>query len=86
MNTLVDTAKSAVFKDGQIVVLFSSGLEIRFPVTQSPRLAAASSSALSDIRVSPFGLHWPQLDEDLSFAGILRGQFGQRPQSGLTRR
>jgi len=27
---------------------------------------------------SPFGLHWPTLDEDLSFEGILAGRYGQR--------
>jgi hypothetical protein len=29
------------------------------------------------VEVSPFGLHWPDLDEDLSFEGLLRGDFGQ---------
>jgi len=76
MNSLVDTAKSASFRNGQIVVLFESGLEIRFPVTASSRLAGASESALGNIELSPYGLHWPELDEDLSFAGILRGRFG----------
>ena len=27
--------------------------------------------------ISPFGLHWPDLDEDLSFRGILLGDHGQ---------
>jgi hypothetical protein len=30
------------------------------------------------VEISPFGLHWPELDEDLSFAGLKRGDFGQR--------
>ena len=28
-------------------------------------------------QVSPFGLHWPDLDEDLSFRGLLEGDYGQ---------
>jgi hypothetical protein len=33
---------------------------------------------VSRIEISPFGLQWPTLDEDLSFAGILAGRYGQR--------
>jgi hypothetical protein len=33
---------------------------------------------LNNIEISPFGLHWPDLDEDLSFRGILAGNYGQR--------
>ena len=29
------------------------------------------------MEVSPFGIHWPDLDEDLSFAGLSRGDYGQ---------
>ena len=32
MNTLIDTARSASFRDGKIVVVFESGVEIGFPV------------------------------------------------------
>jgi len=32
---------------------------------------------LNNIEISPFGLHWPDLDEDLSFRGLLKGDFGQ---------
>jgi hypothetical protein len=77
MNTLVDAAKSAVFRDGHIVILFESGVEIRFPVGRNPRLSKGSAEQLGNIEISPFGLHWPELDEDLSFRGILAGKFGQ---------
>jgi hypothetical protein len=29
------------------------------------------------IEISPFGLDWPDLDEDLSFHGLLEGNHGQ---------
>jgi len=32
---------------------------------------------LNNIELSPFGVHWPDLDEDLSFHGIAEGNFGQ---------
>ena len=82
MNTLVDTARSASFRDGKIVVVFESGVEIRFPVATNPRLAKASAKQLNNIEISPFGLHWPELDEDLSFRGIVAGSFGQAKSFG----
>ena len=82
MNTLVATARSASFRDGNIVVVFESGVEIRFPIGKNPRLAKGSASQLNNIEVSPFGLHWPELDEDLSFRGIVAGSFGQPKKSG----
>ena len=30
--------------------------------------------------ISPLGLHWPELDEDLSFRGLLEGDYGQSRQ------
>jgi hypothetical protein len=32
---------------------------------------------LHHIEISPFGLHWPELDEDLFFRGLLEGDHGQ---------
>jgi len=81
MNTLVDTAKSATFRTGHILVQMRSGVEIRFPVSRNPRLSGGSPSQLNNIEVSPFGLHWPDLDEDLSFRGLLAGDYGQNQKS-----
>ena len=55
-----------------------SGAEIRFPVAENPRLAHGTAEQLNRIELSPFGLHWPDLDEDLSFRGIANGDYGQR--------
>ena len=78
MSTLVDQVKSAVYQDGEIVVVMASDLVIRFPVAGNPRLAIGTPQQLCNMEVSPFGLHWPDLDEDLSFAGLLQGNYGQR--------
>ena len=78
MSTLVDQVKIAVFQAGHIVVTMESGSDIRFPVVGNPRLANGTPQQLSNMEISPFGLHWPDLDEDLSFAGLLQGDYGQR--------
>lgn len=77
MSTLVDQVKNAVYQDGHIVVRMESDVEIRFPVAGNPRLSKGTPRQLNHIELSPFGLHWPDLDEDLSFAGLLRGDYGQ---------
>ncbi len=72
MNTLIDTPSSARHVDGQILVTMNSGFEFSFPCSDYPRLAGASAVERSKIELSPLGIHWPDLDEDLSIAGLLR--------------
>jgi hypothetical protein len=74
MNTLIDTPKKAHHDAGQIVIEMNSGEVIRFPVSDSSRLRNGSDAELSEIEISPFGLHWPRLDEDLSIRGLLKGR------------
>jgi len=78
MSILTDSARSALFRNGQIIVTMQSGKEIRFPVADNPRLACGTPEQLNRIEISPFGIHWPELDEDLSFRGLLTGDHGQR--------
>ncbi len=77
MNTLIDTPRTAYFRNGEIVIAMKSGSELRFPVAENPRLAKGTSKQLNNIELSPFGIHWPDLDEDLSFRGIAAGEYGQ---------
>jgi hypothetical protein len=82
MSTLVDSAKKAYSDGRHIIVEMESGIEVKFPVAENPRLAGGTLEQLNRIEISPFGLHWPDLDEDLSFRGILQGRFGQKRKSG----
>jgi hypothetical protein len=77
MSILTDTARSARFDQGFIVLSMASGAQLRFPVAENPRLAGGTPAQLNNIELSPFGLHWPDLDEDLSFHGIAQGDHGQ---------
>jgi hypothetical protein len=81
MNIITDSALSAVFRDGQIIISMESGTEIRFPVAENPRLARGTADPLNHIELSPFGVHWPDLDEDLSFRGLLAGDNRQHQQT-----
>ena len=72
LNTLIDTPASAKHSSGQIIVLMDSRLEFSFPCEAYPRLVSATHEERSNIELSPMGLHWPDLDEDLSIRGLLR--------------
>ena len=78
---MIDTAKSAIYRDGYMIVTMGSGSELRFPVSGNPRLAHASPRELARVEISPCGLHWPALDEDLSFRGLAEGDYGQHQKT-----
>ena len=69
------------YRDGQVIVAMESGVEIRFPVAGNARLAKGTPKQLNHVKVSPYGLHGPDLDEDLSFRGLLEGDYGQKNAS-----
>jgi len=77
MSTLIDAPSTAGFQDGFVFVVLESGTKLRFRAADNPRLAQATPAQLNNIELSPFGLHWPDLDEDLSIRGIAQGDYGQ---------
>ena len=79
MSILVDQPVAAHYDEGKIRIVMESGIEVAFPVAGNPRLEGRPPEQLDHIELSPFGLHWPDLDEDLSIRGILAGDYGQRP-------
>lgn len=55
MHTLViDSATTATYIDGQIVVHMEGGLEIKFPVKGDKRLARGTTEQLNKIEMDPF--------------------------------
>lgn len=77
MNTLIDTLTTARYESSHIVITLQSGVEVKFPIRGNKRFERASAKQLNNIEISPLGLHWPDLDEDLSLSGILDGDYGQ---------
>ena len=51
------------------------GRTISVPLTWYPRLLHATEAQRNNWRVAGggFGIHWPDVDEDLSTEGLLRG-------------
>ena len=77
MNSPTVLTHSACYENGFVLIRMESGAEIRFPVAENPRLARGTHQQLNHIEISTFGLHWPDLDEDLSFRGLQEGNYGQ---------
>ena len=67
----------------RIHVTLPDGTAFSFPIAGNWRLETATPTQLCNIEVDEDGLHWPDIDEDLSFAGLLRGDHGQYVKSAL---
>ncbi len=68
-----------VWIENQMVCLrLADEREIRFPAQKNKRLHKATPSQLSNVEIicDGTGLHWPDLDEDLTVQGVLEGRIG----------
>ena len=62
--------------DDEIIVALSDGRSLSVPIVWFPRLAHASPSERADYELlgDGEGIHWSQIDEDISVAGLLAGK------------
>ena len=72
--------------DDELVVSLSDGRRVSAPLVWFPRLLHASPEARADWRLigDGIGIHWSQVDEDISVKGLLRGvpSIEFRPSAG----
>lgn len=63
------------FEDERLVVDLMDGRTIATPVAWYPRLLNATDAQRANWELigSGYGIHWPDVDEDLSTEGMLRG-------------
>jgi Protein of unknown function (DUF2442) len=59
--------------DTELIVTLANGQKIVTPLWWYPRLLNATSGQRANYELSPFGVHWPDVDEDLSIEGMLVG-------------
>lgn len=59
--------------DEQLVVTLKNGQSISNALIKYPRLLHASVEERAQVELSPFGIHWTAIDEDLSIRGLLKG-------------
>ena len=70
-----ERVKGVYFSEDSISVDLMDGRTITAPLVWYPRLLHATTAQKANWRISGggYGIHWPDLDEDLSTDGLLRG-------------
>ena len=68
------TAVDVTVMDDRILVVLADGREIAVPLVWFPRLADATAEQRKNWRLIGHGrgIHWPEIDEDISVASLLR--------------
>ncbi len=69
--------------DDTLSVALHDGRIISVPLAWYPRLANATAAQRNNWQVSGggYGIHWPDIDEDLNTEGLLRGAPAPRIQA-----
>jgi len=75
MNMKKESIKTITFAKGQMTLVFADGRKVSTPLEWYPRLLAGSPKQRANWEMigADRGIHWPELDEDLSIEGILHG-------------
>ena len=81
------TAETVTVTDESLVVGLSDGRVVSVPLAWYPRLLNGSRSERSRWRLigRGMGIHWPELDEDLSVEGLLRGAKSGESQASFAK-
>ena len=70
-------ARAVRFDDHSMWVDLDDGRTLGVPLAWFPRLRHATPEAREEVTISPSGLHWETVDEDISIAGLLAGRGDQ---------
>jgi hypothetical protein len=70
-----ERVKGVRFTEDTLVVDLMDSRTISVPLAWYPRLLNATEAQRANWQVSAagYGIHWPEIDEDLSTEGLLRG-------------
>ncbi len=70
-----ESVKDVRFAEASLSVDLIDGRTITVPLAWYPRLLRATEKQLGNWQISGggYGIHWPEIDEDLSTEGLLRG-------------
>lgn len=66
--------KSVCFDEGTMWVSLEDGQILPVALAQFPALLNATPQQREKYEISAYGLHWEELDEDISIEGLLMGK------------
>lgn len=80
-----ERVRDVSFSEDSFTVELMDGRAITTPLAWFPRLLHATAEQRQNWQISGagYGIHWPEMDEDLSTEGLLRG--APAPRSSLVR-
>ena len=83
----VPTASDVAVSDDTLTVDLSDGRSISVPLAWFPRLVHASNKERNAWRFigRGEGIHWPDIDEDISVEGLIAGRASGESQQSLAR-
>jgi len=70
-----EAVRDVRFTEDDLIVDLADGRSISVPLAWYPRLLEATTEQRLNWRIAGggYGIHWPDVDEDLSSEGLLRG-------------
>lgn len=74
-NSQYPSITAVEVKEDVISAGLSDGRTISIPIAWFERLASATRKQLSNFEISPagYGIHWPDIDEDISIKAFIDG-------------
>jgi hypothetical protein len=84
-NSRTPQAVAVAITDDTLSIDLLDGRTLSVPIAWYPRLAHGTSTERANWRLigRGEGIHWPDLDEDLSIDSLLAGRASQESQSSL---
>jgi hypothetical protein len=72
----IPRASSVNCTDQELIVFLADGRNISVPIVWFPRLAKADAQQRADFEIlgDGEGIHWPQIDENISVFGLIAGK------------
>ena|SRR5438128_3588941 len=67
-------ATGVTVTDDALIVELEDGRTISAPLQWYPRLRYGTPEERANVEIGPFGIHWPDLDEDISVRGLILGR------------
>ena len=84
--TTDERVRNVEVTEDTLTVALMDGRSISVPLVWYPRLLRADDAQRRNWQVAGggYGIHWPDIDEDLSVEGLLRGAPASRPKAAST--
>ena len=85
--TQAPRATNVTITDDTLLVDLEDGRTISVPIGWYPRLAQGTPEERQNFQISGagYGIHWPDLDEDIGIEGLLAGKKSTESRSSFTR-